>query len=415
MARNSLMNINTEAAGFNPAAFEGSMFTPQFANNALLAQSLSQLEGRMEKAADKQSGVDVALAKIEDQLHNDEETKAWFNDYKTNIQNQIQEQISVGNFGRAIKVATRLGAQAAQDSQILGRIKANADYQKEMDRLQARVDKHEISQETYEWFTNKYHYKYEELKDGDNNIVGGKLVEPEERPVNTIHWAEIAKMAFDLKSPEKYSKSVLEAIGALTKDEEGNTVNNKKQEKSSKQYQRVLQKYILDNYDKLIETLPDGLRQVTQQWDVDNFQLDKLEDELKDLRANDPNNPRIGDLIFEIDKRKSLLFTNGNKDLKSYYAKNVLQNSFAKSLAYDWITETTSESDVTTPTKSGGSSVSGINPLPKATGTVTGAPVVRKSNTPQYVANANVKAERLCKAIEFVTNGNTNNTNNKTE
>ena len=204
---NEIPNMSLKQATFNQGSFTPVTYTPQTADMNILANSLSKMEARQEKAAERQGAVDSALAKVEAQIHNDKDTQQWFSNYKDNIQKQIQSQIDVGDYGNAIRVATKLADKVMLDPAVQGRLKAEEKYQQEVKTQQARRDKGEISQNTYDWWLSNNSYKYEDIYDNNGNIIGGTDYIADFRPVADINWAAQAQAAFKMISPDKKSVS----------------------------------------------------------------------------------------------------------------------------------------------------------------------------------------------------------------
>lgn len=336
---NEIPNMSLKQATFNQGSFTPATYTPQMADVNILANSLSKMEARQEKAAEKQGAVDSALAKVESQLHNDKDTQQWFSNYKDNIQKQIQSQVDVGDYGNAIRVATKLADKVMLDPAVQGRLKAEEKYQQEVKTQQARRDNKEISQDTYDWWLSSNPYKYEDNYDSNGNIIGGTDYTPKFRPVADIKWAAVAKAAFDMITPYKYSNARDHA--------ENNNSNGIGTFKSTSwhktyTYQHVKEEDILKNIESIIEATTDGDRQVEQAFDVAMYQLDKMEKEYAVLLNKDPYSDEARNYKQKLDKRRRLMTKNGSPiDYKEYYARMVTDNMFAKGLAYDWRTVNT--------------------------------------------------------------------------
>lgn len=342
---NEIPNMSLKQATFNQGSFTPATYTPQMADVNILANSLSKMEARQEKAAEKQGAVDSALAKIESQLHNDKDTQQWFSNYKDNIQKQIQSQVDVGDYGNAIRVATKLADKVMLDPAVQGRLKAEEKYQQEVKTQQTRRNNGEISNDTYDWWIHSNPYKYEDNYDNNGNIIGGTDYTPNFRPVADIKWAAVAKAAFDMITPYKYSNSKDHAennnsngVGTFTSTSWHYTHT----------YQRVKKEDILKNIENVIKSTTDGDRQVEQAFDVAIYQLDKMEKEYEDLLAKDPTSDEAKNYKQKLDERRRLMTKNGSPiDYKEYYARMVTDNMFAEGLAYNWRTDNTGDSTST--------------------------------------------------------------------
>ena len=144
MSQYKLPKMSIAQKQYNPATFQGVSFTPQAPDMNILARSLAQAEERHDKAIEKQTAIDIALGDIENELNAVE--IPWFNQYKQNIQQQIQNELDNGNYGSAIRVAIKAAGNIKSDTALKGRIKANKDY----------IKKLEADKENLEYVVSKY-------------------------------------------------------------------------------------------------------------------------------------------------------------------------------------------------------------------------------------------------------------------
>lgn len=358
---NEIPNMSLKQATFNQGSFTPTTYTPQMADMNILANSLSKIEARQEKAAERQGAVDSALAKVESQLHNDKDTQQWFNNYKDNIQKQIQSQIDVGDYGNAIRVATKLADKVMLDPAVQGRLKAEEKYQQEVKTQQARRDKGEIYQNTYDWWLASNPYKYEDNYDSNGNIIGGTDYTANFRPVADINWAAQAQAAFKMITPNKKSVSTdTSTANANSTDGTGTSTSNSN--RSTHIYERVRKTDILRNIENLLSATSDGYRQAEQAFDVAIYETNKLEQQYRELIAKDPYSTEAKNLKQKLDKRHQLMYRNGSPiDYKEYYARMVTDNMYAEGLAYDWRTDATATSNSTSTTTNTGSTGSNLS------------------------------------------------------
>lgn len=324
----SKMSLKTPQ--FNPVGFTPSQYEYQTADMGFLERSLAQKEARMKEAAQNASAIDRALGEIETKL-NPSEAK-WFEGYKNNIRNQIQSSIDSGDYGAAVRDATRLAGTVVQDPRILGRIRSQESYEKELQTQQARRDRGEISQNTYDWWANKNKYSYTDNTDASGNYIEGSPWKAESTPVKDINWAEQAATAFKLITPKKGSST--RGGGHSTTNADGTGDGNKWSRSNSTE--EITVEDILGNIDELLSAIPDGYRQAEQAYDVARFDLKRLQDQYNSLADDDPNKAVIGQ---QLDARKKLMYKNGVPiSYKEYYARMVTDNKYAHTLAYKWTT-----------------------------------------------------------------------------
>ena len=324
----SKMSLKTPQ--FNPVGFTPSQYEYQAADMGILERSLAQREARMKEAAQNKSAIDRTLGELETKLNPSE--AEWFEGYKNDIRNQIQSSIDSGDYGAAIRNATMLAGSTIQDPRILGRIRSQEAYEKELQTQQARRDRGEISQNTYDWWANKNKYSYTDNTDASGNYIEGSPWKAESTPVKDINWAEQAATAFKLITPKKGAST--RGGGHSTTNADGTGDGDKWSRSSSTE--QITVEDILGNIDELLSSTPDGYRQAEQAFDVAMFDLKRLQDQYNNLADDDPNKAVIGE---QLDARKKFMYENQAPiSYKKYYAKMVTDNRFAHTLAYKWAT-----------------------------------------------------------------------------
>ena len=344
--------MSLKTVQFNPTVFTPTQYEYKAADMSILERSLAQRETRMKEAAQGKSAVDKALGELELKL-NPAEAK-WFEGYKQDIRNQIQSSIDSGDYGAAVRDATTLAGSVIQDPRILGRIRSQEAYDTELKTQQARRDRGEISQNTYDWWANKNKYSYTDNTDASGNYIEGSPWKAESTPVKDINWAEQAATAFKLITPKKGSST--KGGGHSTTNADGTGDGNKWSRSSSTE--KITVEDILGNIDELLSATPDGYRQAEQAFDVATFDLKRLQEKYNSLADDDPNKDVIGE---QLDARKKLMYKNGSPiTYKEYYARMITDNRYAGTLAYKWTTsgnESFSSKDNYAPGSGGGGAV----------------------------------------------------------
>lgn len=322
--------MSLKTVQFNPTVFTPTQYEYKAADMSLLAQSLAQRETRMKEAAQGKSAIDRTLGELELKLNPAE--AEWFEGYKQDIRNQIQSSIDSGDYGAAVRDATTLAGSVIQDPRILGRIRSQEAYDTELKTQQARRDRGEISQNTYDWWVNKNKYSYTDNTDALGNYIEGSPWKAESTPVKDINWAEQAATAFKLITPKKGSST--RGGGHSTTNADGTGDGNKWSKSSSTE--QITVEDILGNIDELLSATPDGYRQAEQAFDVATFDLKRLQEKYNSLADDDPNKDVIGE---QLDARKKLMYKNGSPiTYKEYYARMITDNKYAHTLAYKWTT-----------------------------------------------------------------------------
>lgn len=322
--------MSLKTVQFNPTVFTPTQYEYKAADMSLLAQSLAQRETRMKEAAQGKSAIDRTLGELELKLNPAE--AEWFAGYKNEIRNQIQSSIDAGDYGAAVRDATTLAGSVIQDPRILGRIRSQEAYDTELKTQQARRDRGEISQNTYDWWVANNKYSYTDNKDSNGNFVEGSPWQAATRPVKDINWAEQAATAYKLITPKKNTSS--RGGGSSVTNADGTGTGSKWSNNSG--VEQITVEDILGNIDELLSATPDGYRQAEQAYNVAVYDFNRLETQYNSLADDNPEKEALGQ---QLEARRKLMYKNGSPiNYKEYYARMITENRYAGTLAYRWTT-----------------------------------------------------------------------------
>lgn len=299
------MTLNT--AGFEPAVFNPIEFKPVEADYNILERAFAKEEARQKEAAERAGAVDLALSKIETELHNDPETQQWWNNYKNDVKNQIQGAADVGDYATAINVATQLAGKVSSDSSVLGRIRANQEYQQKADETHKRVLAGQISPDTERWWLANNQFEYKDNVDENGNIVGGTSYMTMEVPVQDIDIADLTKKAFTLITPHKTDSAATNVDG------------------TGGRYTRewVTRQQIIDNLNDILDMTPGARESLYQRFEVEQHKY-------KELLEDENSNPT------RIDQQRKLLQKNGSTvSFDEFCVRMIEQSAISQNLAYD--------------------------------------------------------------------------------
>lgn len=334
--------ISLQAAGFTPAVFNPFVYTPREFDVSPLQRSLAQLDERKEQTDKQRSAIRLAF----NQLKMNEVEDEFKQNYINNVINKIDNAAQFGDYSAALEEATSLADSSLTDPRVTGRVRAEEQYQKELQLQQARRDKGEISQATYNWWAKKNPYSYQDKYDNQGNVIGGTSYDPSFRPVNDINWASEAMAAFKLISP--FKSTVSTDGGTTITNNTGAPINRNgtivdagvsksSTGHSSQAQEKVTKEQITERIEELLSSSPDGYRQAEQAYDV---AIDEFKDLIEDYDtafAKDPNSEETKILGQKLDARKKLMYRNGSPiDYKEYYSRMITDNLYAEGLAYDW-------------------------------------------------------------------------------
>lgn len=365
---NEIPQMSLKQATLAQGSFTPIVYTSQTEDLSLLQRSLAQLEARQTSAAEQQAKFNETVAKLQT-LVNPEE-KQWVYNYINKQSAGFKSSIESGDYGAALRQATVAGSNLLSTPEAMGRIRAQEEYQKEVKTQQARRDKGEISQNTYDWWMTNNPYKYEDTYDKNGNIIGGSSFVAESRPVADINWAAQAQAAFKMITPYKKTTGGTDSV---TSDKPGDKVGD---HIVSNEYgysasgggthtiEKVTKQQILDNIETLLSSTPDGYRQAEQAFDVATYETTKMVKQYEELIRKDPTSEQVKNLGQKLEARRKLMYKNTSPiDYKEYYARMITDNAFAKGLAYDWRTDITQSSSTTSKqsgtTSGGGTRTSG--------------------------------------------------------
>ncbi len=302
------LSMSLKAAQINPTAFVPTQYEFQPTDMSFLERSLAKKEARIQQTVEQQSAIDQALGAIELQLNSKEAN--WFNRYKQNIKNQIQEQIDAGDYGNAIRTATKLAGNIASDPRILSRIESQRNYLKAYESNRLRVEKGEIDAAALRWWDSIHGYNYEDKKDENNNYVKGNIWNATPL-LNRLNADSEILLSYKLINPDRISNDT--------------NIN------SSYKLEQVTENDIRNNLKSRYNSSEQLRAQVEQSLEVEKFRLKELEDALN-IATDDTEKNNITNEINDINNRikKNGAFVNGEK----YFENIVLNSNVVSNLAY---------------------------------------------------------------------------------
>ena len=247
--------------------------TPIGMNVAAFADAVGKLDAKYQAMAQQQSAIDMALAQLPVNAAEDE--------WRYNLGNEIRSQIeSVDNPNDRYLTSIRAAGQLMSRPDVVGRIRAEAEYQNFVKQTQARND---IGQDVKDWALKSNPYQYQDKRDDKGNIIGGSTWTPNRSPVSTVPLNNIIEQA------KKWVNA--DAGGGVTDisfiDEQGNPTTDinkgvfglhyKKNGKWEKLSEDKLQQAI----NASIETTPGAKESLQQDYDVAKWKYDNMTSEQK--------------------------------------------------------------------------------------------------------------------------------------
>ena len=126
------MSLKTAPIQF--AEFKPVQYTPQIADNTLLAKSLAMQEARAKEARSALGNIDTLLNGIRNAINPEEYN--WFENQANDIRKKIDDQIALGNTETAIRFAQEAGRDLARSVDMNNKVRANTVYQQELNKIE---------------------------------------------------------------------------------------------------------------------------------------------------------------------------------------------------------------------------------------------------------------------------------------
>lgn len=155
-------------ATFNPAVFQGAVFTPQKQNISILQHSLDKLDERKEKLDTQRANIAEAFSKMRDMLPDNEETNQYITNNQNRIIGSIDRLINLGEYGAALSLARTSPSEFISTPEFNARIKEK----KQRDIWKESLDKINLDNYVKEYYIDKYKDKNNFTRDENGNITG---------------------------------------------------------------------------------------------------------------------------------------------------------------------------------------------------------------------------------------------------
>lgn len=253
---------------------------------------------RYDEAIKQKSAIDVALGNLKLNAAEDK----WKYDYARKIQKRIDDAATMGDYGDALDTAVLEAGKAVSSPEVIGRIRANEQYEKKKQEVETRNDISDLTRQR--WLDqNKYHY--EDTYDNEGNIIGGTEWNAGWSPVSRVEITKLAQAAAQIAAPYKGSTSTSKSGQSSVTDnnglygekgsKSGSTMLSKtggSSKSSSYSYQRLPEEKIKEVFDVL--------------WKADNQAMLSLEQDYQDIKWKVEKLTKERDETTDEVKRKSL-------------------------------------------------------------------------------------------------------------
>lgn len=247
------------------------------------------------QAAQSQSAIDAALAQLPVNAAEDE--------WRTNLSNEIKTQLdSIENPADRLMAATKLAGSTFNRPDVIGRIRAQAEFDNFVKQTQARKD---LTEDDKAWALATNPYTYQDTKDANGNIIGGTMWKASNTPVGIIDYNSILDNARRLVFQETGSSSNI-----VFHDAEGKQTNDPTKiagimYTKDGQWQGIDKTKLKNIVESAIDNTPGARARLDQDWKVANWKYDQMTPEEK-----------------EINKPSELFASNGKKYSKQEWYNN---------------------------------------------------------------------------------------------
>lgn len=312
---------------------------PVRSNLEALSQALNKIDERSDKAIQQKSAITNAIGQLKLNAAEDK----WKYDYAKRIEQKINDAAQYGDYSRALDVATELAGSATSSPEVIGRIRANENYEKKKGEVESLANSGVISGLTKERWLAQNKYAYEDVRDENGNIVGGTDWKAGWDPVKKVDMSRLVTLAGQLAAPIKRAtsstsqRSVSDEQGisnGSTNTPEGlRSVKTGYSTSSGSSFQReTLTKQKIDEvYNKLFALDPDNMNALIQQFDDVQWKVNQLKDELS--TTTDPKKRKT--LQNSIDAFSNDIYDANGQPLKvkEYMLSKI--GVITKNMAYD--------------------------------------------------------------------------------
>ena len=312
---------------------------PVRSNLDALSQALNKIDERSDKAIQQKSAITNAIGQLKLNAAEDK----WKYDYAKRIEQKINDAAQYGDYSRALDVATELAGSATSSPEVIGRIRANENYEKKKGEVESLANSGVISGLTKERWLAQNKYAYEDIRDENGNIVGGTDWKAGWDPVKKVDMSRLVTLAGQLAAPVKRAtssnsqRSVSDEQGignGGTSTPEGlRSVKTGYSTSSGSSFQReTLTKQKIDEvYNQLFALDPDNMNALIQQFDDVQWKVNQLKDKLK--ASTDPK--EIKTIQNSIDGFSNDIYDANGQPLtvKEYMLSKI--GIITKNMAYD--------------------------------------------------------------------------------
>lgn len=257
-----------------------------------------------------------------------ESEQGWLDDYAYATEEKINNYIRQGDYDSALYAARTLAKTALTDPAVTSRVKRNAAFEAEKNRVLADKNLDAVTKQRWE---------------EENDYTTGLSVDDKGRvnewnaawnPVKPINTAAFAKQAVDLVAERKGSGSSATFIDSTGKNitSINNATNKSVNSSSTTVWERKDYDDIKDNFIQLLRTTPGALEALDQDLANRRWEIEKSEERLASL---DPNSQAYIDELAKLNALKDSVTSLNGAPLGAIDYALFNANAILKNLSYN--------------------------------------------------------------------------------
>lgn len=325
---------------YNPYIFEGTTIAPKLGDVNLLAQSIRDREQRQLNATQQQRELNNNLGEARKQLHNDEETKAWFDTKQKEIMDTINSEIAIGNYGNAMNLAIQKAGELANDDELQQRIKSNQDFTEYMDFLDAEQKRGSLSKIDYDYLLKVNKYSFNLNKDW----------EPVDRSVKSFNedafWEQTFKDLSEYYNRGGGYNAKYDSTTGMTYEAGGESAERSKTPERLAAFARV----------RLTEN-EDVKEQVRLRYNAYMNAAEDLQKQINELETNNQDGTNNSQIEYLKKKKSEYQLVNGNGQLitdpTEYMIAKQIKSKYPEYMGYRNLESSSRNKEKPTGTRSG--------------------------------------------------------------
>lgn len=243
---------------------------------SVFSNSINKIDTMHQEGIKQRTAIDLALA----QLPINEAEDEWRTNLRDEVVGEIDSQAMFGNYSGALTTAIKSAGEIMSRPDVLGRIRAQAEYKNFVDQTNARKD---IGEDVKEWALAQNPYHYEDKYDKNGRLIGGTKWTPNKNPVSTVPLNAVIDQA------KKWINA--DAGGGVTDisfiDENGNPTSDINKGvwglhyKKDGKWETLSPEKLQQAINAAIETTPGAKASLQQDYDVAKWKYNNLSEEDK--------------------------------------------------------------------------------------------------------------------------------------